>query len=122
MSTHRHSYRPTHRLAPTRARTQVPAGHGPALAGQRTLDADDWAVVRGSVQALIIEQSDLPFTIGAEPVAWFDTTPMLSTQEHCGAVVDWHRTVLAFATLYGLIAPHPERPHLVRVITPQEPN
>jgi hypothetical protein len=109
-------------MSPTHhARSRMPAGQGPALPGQRTLDASDWAVVRGSVIALIIEQSDLPFTIGAEPVAWFDITPMLNRHEHCASIVDWHRTVLAFATQYGLIAPHPQRPHLVRVITTEEP-
>lgn len=82
----------------------------------RTLASDDWDVVRRSVQYLILAECGLPITIGAEPVAWFDTRPMYSPHEHCGSVIDWHCTVVAFATMHGLVAPHPREPHLVRMV------
>ena len=88
--------------------------------------AEDWLVVRRSVAYLILAECDLPFTLPGQdstapaPVAWLDTSPMLTPHEHCGSVIDWHRTVLAFAAQHGIVAKHPQEPHLVRVVT-EEP-
>ena len=86
-----------------------------------TLTAKDWAAVCQSVLRVIEYESWVPYTLPVRPaVAWIDTTPMLSLHEHCGAVVDWHRTVLAFAVQHRIVAVHPQHPHLVRVIN-EEP-
>ena len=54
----------------------------------------------------------------AEDIAgrrWYDTRPMLDEREVSGPSIDKARELLAYAHERGLISPHPEQPHLVRV-------
>ncbi|MBN8493422.1 MAG: hypothetical protein J0M00_18595 [Burkholderiales bacterium] len=46
---------------------------------------------------------------------WFDTRPMLDERERSGPDVDRCSLALQYAHQRGLISPHPEHAHLVRI-------
>lgn len=46
---------------------------------------------------------------------WYDTRPMLDEREHSLPTIDQAREVLAYAHERGLISPHPQHAHLVRI-------
>lgn len=47
---------------------------------------------------------------------WYDTRPMLDSQQHPAQVIDLHQRDLNFALACGLYRAHSEQPHLVRPI------
>ena len=61
----------------------------------------------------VITRKDLACDI--DGARWYDTRPMLDEREVSGPLIDQAREVLAYAHERGLISPHPEQPHLVRV-------
>lgn len=63
-----------------------------------------------------IECEGLATTLPDSLEQWYDTTPMLSPNEHSGPVIDMATQALAYARLRGLIVHHPRLPHLVRIV------
>lgn len=47
---------------------------------------------------------------------WYDTRPMLDEREHSSDFVEMNRQALAYAQQRGLISPHPQHAHLVRIV------
>ena len=46
---------------------------------------------------------------------WFDTRSMLDAREFAPQVIDMHLVRLQYAMARGLITPHPDAPHMVRI-------
>ena len=46
---------------------------------------------------------------------WYDTRPMLDQREYPDDVVEMNRQALDYAHQRGLVSPHPEQAHLVRI-------
>ena len=48
---------------------------------------------------------------------WYDTRPMLDQREMGPDFVEMNRQALDYARQRGLVSPHPEHAHLVRITT-----
>jgi len=95
--------------------TSVPAAQPDADNAAPT--AIEWARVCQSVGNAIRAEA---WPIYSLP-GWHDTTPMLSPNEHCNAVCDWHRLLLDFAVLHHIATRHPQQPQLVRINVTADP-
>lgn len=62
-----------------------------------------------------IESNALPFT-DAQGVAWHDTSTMLDPREQPDAVIDMAREAIDYALNRGLVRPHPQHAHLLRIV------
>jgi hypothetical protein len=51
---------------------------------------------------------------------WYDTRPMLDPREMCDDMVEMNTQALAYAHERGLISPHPQHAHLVRITKAQQ--
>lgn len=72
------------------------------------------ANVVADIEALPTEPTANGTRVNHPHVAWRDTRPMLSEDEHSPQEIDMARQALYYADLRRLIARHPERSYLVR--------
>lgn len=69
--------------------------------------ADRWAVV---------DVESCEFHRGPDGTRWYDVSLLLDLREHPPQHVDWHRESLLWLFYRELLAPHPVKPHLVRLV------
>jgi hypothetical protein len=47
---------------------------------------------------------------------WYDISALFSPQEYCAQSLDMHSEGLAWAVARGLVQPHADHPHVVRIV------
>lgn len=69
----------------------------------------------------MLHEADHAPTVDADGRTWFDVRPLTDPRERSAHQIDIAQEALDLGTATGLLARHPEQPHLVRLLPRSAP-